>query len=195
MIKLNQHFLKQSIAVQKNALSMVRQQYACVFVEDVDTDEGPQRKYYCTDGHVLLFCRERIEEKQFTKPVSFSFDKLPKTKCEYYAVELIADRGIAEIVSNDRTTIEYNDPEHTREDCFESIKRILCEKEIKDFRQANMFTLFSDTVIKMVKDYLGVGLYCTLPKVKWPDSNTGPVFWHNSDCSMVAIAMPMRCGD
>jgi len=195
MIKLNQHFLKQSIAVQKNARSMVRQQYACVFVEDIDTDDGPQRKYYCTDGHVLLFYRESIEEKQFNGPVSFSFDKLPKTRDDYYALELIEDRGLAEIVANERATIEYNDTEHCRPDCMESIKKILCEKEIKDFSKATTFTLFSDKVIKIVKDYLGVGLYCTLPKVKWPDSNTGPVFWHNSDYSMVAIAMPMRCGE
>ena len=69
-------------------------------------------------------------------------------------------------------------------------------EKIKSFQEADQFILFSDEVIKVVKDYMGIGLFCQKPLVQdHYRQSSSPVFWHNSDCSMVAIAMPMRCGD
>lgn len=200
MIKLDKHFLKQSIVLQQSAQKMARDLYSCVYIEDVDTSDGPQRKYYCTNGHVLLFYKEAIKEKQLAGPIALNFKKLPATRKLYYDFELDNEKVEATVMNDfgepSDVEINYIDTKHLRMDGFETVKRVLFEEKIKSFQKADQFILFSDEVIKVVKDYMGIGLFCQKPSVQdHYRQSSSPVFWHNSDCSMVAIGMPLRCGD
>lgn len=195
MIKLNKHFLKQSIALQKSAMDMNREKYACVYIEDVESNNKIERKYYCTDGHSLIFYREPINQKEFEGPVYFHFEKLPATKDSYYDVEINRENLTAKITTKEGKSVDvdYADTEHLFLDCFETVKGITSEKEIESFKDATEFILFNDEVIKVVKNFIGVGLYCSRPKVKNEfNQKNSPVFWHNTDNSMIAVAMPMK---
>ena len=197
MIKLNKHFLKSSIAVQKSAREMGRDDVAAIFVEDVKENGNMWRKYYCTDGVVLLFYKEKIEEIQIDGVAHFNFEKLPATKLIWYNIEIDNETQVASIeTERGDFYVGYGDKDHTFVDKFEQIKNILEEEKIDSFNDATEFIIFSDTVLKKVKDYIGIGFYTMRPSVRNEnDQKSSEVFWHNPENTMIAVAMPMRLSE
>lgn len=184
MITLNTHFLKCSESVQKAAKKMLYRSVDGVFIEETDTE----RKYYTTDGHLLLFYREKIEKKQIEKPIRIMFEKIPATKQDTCDFEIINDKEATITNNKGKTIVQYIYLEDTKD--LDEIKKIF-ERE-QNGHAATNFVLFSPLVLEVVSSYMDYDYY-TMPTIT--DDGTPsfcPVMWASPDGDKKAIAMPCR---